>query len=235
MVLFFYNHKDRRYCKRDYPPENFILQCNLKLYQTIIWDRVSTVNQNFDYFQCFKSSIWRIASDRKNSHPAPFPQLLAEICILATTDQAAANLKRSFLGFDISKKYQNMFQKRLTNSNAQVNLWKQMFVVEKILDRRIRNDSVEYLLKWKRFGRDQNTWEDKYNLHCPKLLKQFESSLKQEKRRKNSSSTKSRIYKRKVISSTEEERDERPAKRIANIKLSSKKKSVPDSSDDEDY
>ncbi|CAF4734153.1 unnamed protein product [Rotaria sp. Silwood1] len=211
MVLFFYNHKDRRYCKRDYPPENFILQ------------------------KCFKSSIWRIASDRKNSYPAPFSQLLAEIYILATTDQAAANLKRSFLGFDISKKYQNMFQKRLTNSNAQVNLWKQMFVVEKILDRRIRNDSVEYLLKWKRFGRDQNTWEDKYNLHCPKLLKQFESSLKQEKRRKNVSSTKSRIYKRKVISSTEEERDERPAKRIANIKLSSKKKSVPDSSDDEDY
>ncbi|CAF4746765.1 unnamed protein product [Rotaria sp. Silwood1] len=41
----------RRYCKRDYPPENFILQCNLKLYQTIIWDRVSTVNQNFDYFR----------------------------------------------------------------------------------------------------------------------------------------------------------------------------------------
>ncbi|CAF4948724.1 unnamed protein product [Rotaria sp. Silwood1] len=32
----FYNHKDRCYCKRDYPPEQFILHSNLQLYQASI-------------------------------------------------------------------------------------------------------------------------------------------------------------------------------------------------------
>ncbi|CAF3652948.1 unnamed protein product [Rotaria sp. Silwood1] len=279
----FYNHKDRRYCKRDYPPENFILRSNLKLYQTIIWDRGSTVNQNSKYFrpnlekifwltkssidysssssspkfyrnklpECFKSSIWRISPDRKNLHPAPFPQLLSEICILATTDQgdlildpfagsgttliAAANLKRSFIGFDISKKYKNMFQKRLANSNTEVNLWKQMFVVEKILDQRIRNGCIEYLLKWKGFDHDQNTWEDKDNLHCPDLLKEFESSLKKYKRKKHVSSTETNVYKMKMTSSNDEELNERPSKRIANMKLSSQMKHLYNLSDGEDY
>ena len=112
----FYNHKDRRYCRQDYPPEEFILRSNLTLYQTIIWDRGSTANQNASYFrptlekifwltkpshlgsqppkfyrhrlpEAFKNSIWRIPPDRRNQHPAPFPASIAEICILATTDQ----------------------------------------------------------------------------------------------------------------------------------------------------
>lgn len=110
----FYNHKDRRYCNRDYPPEEFILQSTLTLYQTIIWDRGSTANQNSAYFrpnlekvfwltksslspssprfyrdrlpESFKNSIWRFGPERRNKHPAPFPALLAELCILSTTD-----------------------------------------------------------------------------------------------------------------------------------------------------
>ncbi|CAF3234088.1 unnamed protein product [Rotaria socialis] len=248
----FYNHKDRRYRHRDYPPEEFIIRSDLNLYQTIIWDRSCTANQNAAYFrpnsekifwltkssrstvtaptfyrdrlpECFKSSIWRIPPDRKNKHPAPFPALLAEICILATTDKgdlvldpfagsgttliAAANLKRSFLGFDISKKYQAMFKHRLATSNSDINMWKEFYVVEKIIDKRLRNGHVEYLLKWKGFDHNQNTWENERNLDCSDLLKQFETSSKKNKRNTCTSSNerfstrlhlnKSRVHKMK--------------------------------------
>ncbi|CAF3664960.1 unnamed protein product [Rotaria sordida] len=267
----FYNHKDRRYSHCDYPPEQFILQSKLKLYQTIIWDRGSTPNQNNSYFrpnhekifwltksssslssspkyyrdrlpEYFKNSIWKIKPDRTNKHPAPFPSIIPEICILSTTDEndivldpfagsgstliAANNLKRSFIGFDISKKYQNMFKQRLTNSNDKIHLWEEMFTVEKILDRRIKNGSIEYLLKWKGFNNDQNTWETENNLDCPDLLEQFKTSLKKYKKKKYSSSNKkslvkmsspnSHANKRKSsssTSSTEEETNRRMVKR----------------------
>jgi len=74
-----------------------------------------------------------------------------------TTLMVADNLKRSFIGFDISKKYQDMFGRRLATSDYQIQLWKQLFIVEKILNRRLINGSIEYLLKWKGFNDDQNT------------------------------------------------------------------------------
>ena len=98
------------------PRSEFILKSKLNLYQTIIWDRGCTPNQNIGFFrpnlekifwltkssststsppkfyrdrlpEHFKNSIWRIKPERKNNHPAPFPSLIAELCILATTDQ----------------------------------------------------------------------------------------------------------------------------------------------------
>jgi len=45
--------------------------------------------------------------------------------------------------------------------------------VEEVLDSRLTNGQLEYLIKWLDFGPEDNSWEPATNLHCPEKLEEF--------------------------------------------------------------
>jgi modification methylase len=140
----FFNHKPRRHKNKVHLPTDFISKSDLDLYQLIIWNRLSSPNirkdvllpctehiywlskgkpkvfkENID--KKFHSEVWTINPERNTKHPAPFPQLLVENCVLLTTEpndlcldpflgsgtSAIVSKKhgRDFIGIEIDQKY----------------------------------------------------------------------------------------------------------------------------------
>ena len=52
------------------------------------------------------------------------------------------------------------------------------YEVEDVVDKRKRNGKIEYLIKWKDYGEEDNTWELLANLDCPELIDQYEEKSK---------------------------------------------------------
>ncbi|CAO3612696.1 unnamed protein product [Cunninghamella blakesleeana] len=56
------------------------------------------------------------------------------------------------------------------------------YEVEKILDDEIQDGVVKYLIKWKNYDKEFNTWEPEENLSCPELLEEYIMSKKKRRR-----------------------------------------------------
>jgi hypothetical protein len=58
----------------------------------------------------------------------------------------------------------------------------EMLIVQRIVDHRFRNGGKEFLVAWKGYPEERNTWEPQQNFDCPHLIEEYENSLLQQSR-----------------------------------------------------
>lgn len=64
------------------------------------------------------------------------------------------------------------------NNKIKIEEQEELYIVESIIDKRMKNNKNQYLVKWKDYSSDENTWEPEDNINCKELIEQFEEHLK---------------------------------------------------------
>jgi modification methylase len=148
----FYQHKIRNWARKGSHPWEWLIKTQAQFYQEIVWHRKSTMAMDprylFNtteriYWLCkqkpnvykqqvteqYRTDVWVIPPERQQGHPAPFPEQLAENCILLTTQTGdsvydpfagsgttlvvAQRLGRHSTGTEIDPVYCDLAQNRL--------------------------------------------------------------------------------------------------------------------------
>jgi hypothetical protein len=82
----------------------------------------------------------------------------------------------------LSKKLENNYRERIQQRFQKED--KDEFEVEEILDKQREDGQLWYLVKWKNYDTDANSWEPIENLiHCRDMLKEFEQKKKDSEER----------------------------------------------------
>jgi hypothetical protein len=73
---------------------------------------------------------------------------------------------------------------KAADSKSEESSDEEAFVVEKVVDKRVRGNKNEYLLKWKNYDDKDNTWEPEENLDCAELISAYEAKIKAKSKRR---------------------------------------------------
>lgn len=137
-----------------------------------------------------------------------------------------------------------------SESNSENHEGVEEFIVESILEKRKIGGRTEYLIKWKDYSADENTWEPVENLrHSKELLRDFEEKLKKKKKSRSEfveieKYSKDDEEEKLSISSEEEAFEEKPRKKLKKdvqppprtlISRKSAKTAESESESEEDY
>jgi len=155
----FYQHKIRNWARKGSHPMEWLSKVRAQFYQEIVWHRKNTMAMDERYLfstteriywfckdkpnvykqqlaEEYKSDVWVITPQRQQGHPAPFPEQLAENCILLTTQPddivydpfagsgttlaVAERLRRTSVGTEIDPAYIALATKRLNQPSIRL-------------------------------------------------------------------------------------------------------------------